>query len=267
MNSLTLTHRERSLRRRSWRWSLAIHVTALASLYLVCQLWLPVSAPQEKRQFSATYSPHLDEEPLVARFEVVEPNWLEQQAEEFAATGVDVNDPRWNEVLAEPLKQTQNVVSNERDEQGSSLLSETLMRQIAETSQRSSDENFDSLDQLSNRLSNVSSEAGVDEVSGTVTRLIGVEKRETKPKEGVGGDFDFSSGEVHDCRKELDKDGNPRYIVVMIDAAGRTQESEINETDGAQLHRTMQIVKSNPLLERVYRNVVMSLMDKLLKDK
>jgi hypothetical protein len=113
------------------------------------------------------------------------------------------------------------------------------------------------------RLSKVSSEESIDELSGTISRLVGTGPRETRPKEYVEGPFDYSSGQPHDCKK-LEVDGQTRYVMVMIDKSGQTTEVEMSEAEGEQLYQTMQLIKSNPLLERVYRGVVMGIMDKLL---
>jgi hypothetical protein len=42
-------------------------------------------------------------------------------------------------------------------------------------------------------------------------------------------------------------------------------ESEMTAAEGESAYKTFELIKSNPLLERVYRGVVMSLLDKVLK--
>ena len=40
-------------------------------------------------------------------------------------------------------------------------------------------------------------------------------------------------------------------------------DQELGIEEGEQLYRTFQLIKKNPLLEKVYRQVVMGLLDKL----
>jgi hypothetical protein len=59
--------------------------------------------------------------------------------------------------------------------------------------------------------------------------------------------------------------GGFSYVATLLDAEGRTLDSELTEAEGEQLFRTFELMKANPLLARVYRGVVMGLLDKLLK--
>ena len=51
----------------------------------------------------------------------------------------------------------------------------------------------------------------------------------------------------------------------MLDAHGRTLETPLDAAEGERLFGIFELIKSNPLLERVYRGVVLSLLDKLMK--
>ena len=66
-------------------------------------------------------------------------------------------------------------------------------------------------------------------------------------------------------KREQNDAGEFVYKAILVDSAGRQFASPMSAGDGEQAYRTMQLVKSNPLLEKVYRGVVMSLMDKVLK--
>jgi hypothetical protein len=52
---------------------------------------------------------------------------------------------------------------------------------------------------------------------------------------------------------------------VLIDAAGRTRRSAMDAAEGESAYRTMQLLKSNPLAEMVYRRVAMSLLDNIIQ--
>jgi hypothetical protein len=81
----------------------------------------------------------------------------------------------------------------------------------------------------------------------------------------VAGDFDFDSAQLHDMRREMREDGTFKYTAILLDAEGRTQETEMTATEGESAYKTFELMKQNPLLERLYRGVVMSLLDKVLR--
>jgi hypothetical protein len=204
----------------------------------------------------------VDIEPLEVELADERP-WIARDAEDATYTQVDLNDPRWSDILNEPFRHTQGIEDASTDAAAGVLISSELLRAIEASGRRSDDENLRTLEELSGRLTKVSSEGTIDELSGTIGRLVGTGPRETKPKENVAGEFDPATGQPHDCKK-LEVDGQTRYVMVMIDKAGRTMEIEMSAAEGEQLYQTMQLIKSNPLLERVYRGVVMGVMDKLL---
>lgn len=257
------TQLERRRWRRSWRWSAALHF-GLVTLLVVEALWLPFpfGANAAARPLLLVEQPEVEVEPLEVELADERP-WIARDAEDATHTQVDLNDPRWADILNEPFRHTQGIEDAPTDAAAGVLISAELLRAIEASGRRSDDENLRSLEDLSGRLAKVSSEEAIDELSGTIGRLVGTGPRETKPKEDVQGPFDHSSGQPHDCKK-LEVDGRVKYVMVMIDKAGRTLEVEMSAAEGEQLYQTMQLIKSNPLLERVYRGVVMGIMDKLL---
>ena len=72
---------------------------------------------------------------------------------------------------------------------------------------------------------------------------------------------------MHDITKLTDEQGVVRYVIVMIDAMGVTREVEVDAENGQRLYKTMQLIKSNPLLEKVYRNILMGILDQVLKEQ
>lgn len=261
------TQLERRHWRRSWRWSAVLHV-CLAALLIVEALWLPfpfLGNPVAARPLIVAEQPVLEAEPLEIELRDERP-WIERDAEDPTYTQVDLDDPRWADILDEPFRHQAGIDNASTDAAAGALISTELLRAIEASRRRSDDENQRSLEELSGRLAKVSSEGTIDELSGTIGRLVGTGPRESKPKENVDGPFDHASGQPHDCKK-LEVDGRTRYVMVMIDKAGRTLEVEMSAADGEQLYQTMQLIKSNPLLERVYRGVVMGIMDKLLAPK
>ena len=260
-----LTQLERCRWRASVRWSAALH-GLLVGLLVAQALWIPSlfrSQARDKQVVEAQYE-RVKIEPLEVEVQIDERPWIARDAEDPSYAQIDLSDPRWDEILREPSRHFSAQKQSDADIAAGFLLHEQLTRSIEASAGRSQDENLASLAELSGRLTAVSSEETVDELSGTINRLTGAQQRATQPKQGITGEFDHSTAQPHDCRKEDLEGGKAKYVVVMIDAAGRTQEIEVDEATGEQLYKTMQIVKSNPLLERVYRGVVMSILDKLL---
>ena len=136
---------------------------------------------------------------------------------------------------------------------------------ITAAQQRPIEEQHDRLQELTKRLNSVSTEQSVDELTGRLQQALGTTSRATAPKEKpASGPFDTKTAQLHEVRREEMTDGEFRYLVVLVDAAGRSFETELGPAEGEQLYRTWQLIKKNPLLERVYRGVVMQLLDKLL---
>jgi len=147
------------------------------------------------------------------------------------------------------------------------LAFEQLTKTLSEND-KSEEENLDELDRLTKKLDRFSSEKSVDDMTAKVQKLAGVEGRETKPSDAPPeGAFDFDTAQVHDVTRAKDEKGNWTYEAVMVDAEGRTQNASLDAATGESLHKTMQTVKANPLLEKVYRQMAMPILDNLIKAK
>lgn len=149
---------------------------------------------------------------------------------------------------------------------GGAFVERQVEQAIDDARKQSPDQQLDRLRELSDQLSDVSSDKSLDELSNQFQKWLGTKPRATQPTDKrVEGPFDFQTAQVHDVRRTERDDGTFRYSVVLLDAAGRSLETELTEAEGEQLYRTFELIKQNPLLEKVYRQVVMSLLDKLLE--
>jgi hypothetical protein len=141
-----------------------------------------------------------------------------------------------------------------------------MLDEIAAAQQASTEDRHRRLAQLGQQLENISSAESVDAAAGRLANLLGTGRRATQPAaEPVSGDFDLDSAQLHDVKRTENASGGYDYVAVLLDSAGRTMESSLTEIEGAQLYGTFEIMKANPLLERVYRGVVMALLDKLTR--
>ena len=135
---------------------------------------------------------------------------------------------------------------------------------VDDASQLSPDQQRDRLRQLAGQLNDVATDKSVEQLTGTLQQALGVAPRAVRPAEKpVDGEFDFKTAQLHDVRREPLEGGGFRYVTVLLDAAGRTNETELTAAEGEQLYKTWELIKANPLLEKVYRGIVMQLLDKL----
>lgn len=91
-------------------------------------------------------------------------------------------------------------------------------------------------------------------------------RREVSPDQ-----FDADSAQIDSCERiaKDEKDGGGwRYVATLVDANGNSMKVELPESEGASTWRTMQMLKENPVMNAIYRNAVMPLLDrKLEKEK
>jgi hypothetical protein len=121
------------------------------------------------------------------------------------------------------------------------------------------------LDILSERLTHVADEQSLRALSGTMQAFLGTKPRAAQPpQERPGGDFDFDTAQFHDIRRDPKEPAGFRYLAVLLDAEGRTMEVEVGEQEGQPIYETMQRIKANPLLEQVYRHIVLPLLDQMM---
>lgn len=147
-----------------------------------------------------------------------------------------------------------------------SRLLRDIRRQMEEARKRGDQDNFDRLKQLSADLGRNSTTKTVDEMADFFGGVVG--NRATEPDlKKANLEFDVSTAQMHDIHKSTDEQGSVRYILVMVDAQGVAREVEIDSQNGQQLYKTMQLIKSNPLLEKVYRKILMGILDQVLKDQ
>lgn len=136
---------------------------------------------------------------------------------------------------------------------------------VAEAEMLSPADKLARLDALSERLPQVADERSIQALSGAMNSFLGTQPRATRPaEEAPPGKFDFETAQFHDIQRWPKEPDGFRYVTVLLDAAGRTMEVEVSEQEGQPVYETMQRIKANPLLEQVYRQIVMPLLDQLM---
>lgn len=144
------------------------------------------------------------------------------------------------------------------------IVADRIQAAIKESQQLSTDEQLGRLQELTGQLNQVSSEKSIDVMAGQFQKWLGTKPRASAPAaEPVAGEFEMATAQIHDVRREERAEGGFRYVAILVDAAGRELETEMAEADGESLYRVMGLIKRNPLLERVYRGIVMGVLDKM----
>ena len=255
-------------RRRRWSWRLSRWVHGLA-LGLVAAEWLagiplsPLVPPQqqgEQVKLAAVLEPATSPPPLVTLtgLEDPRPNAAAIAAEEIARQTRE-SAPELARELLDPGAASATA---------SAWLQQRMQEEVAAAEQLPVEDQQQRLAQLGEKLEQISSADSVAAVNHRLNSLFGTSGRATQPAaEPVAGEFDYDTAQLHDVKRTENNSGGYDYTAVLLDAAGRTMESALDEAEGAQLFKTFQIIKSNPLLERVYRGVVMSLFDKLMRQQ
>jgi hypothetical protein len=187
------------------------------------------------------------------------------------ATKVDATivDDQWSDVV--DASKTQGVLPDPTVSDLSSFVQRQIDRSVTDGQQRSQRENENKLSRLSRRLNETSKPEHIDEMADFLGGLLG--QRRTEPvSENLNSKdnpppFDVDTAQFHRVRKEVDAAGKHHYIATMIDAHGITTEIELDAETGPQLYKIMKIIESNPLLDRVYRKIVMGFLDQTLTKK
>ncbi|WP_254510140.1 hypothetical protein [Anatilimnocola floriformis] len=253
---------------RTYVWGRAFLLTLIAAQVLYVAVvppefpLAPAGLPQVAGQ-EGTAEPEAFE---LTPFEKPPGDFLAQDAADIsnleASNEAAKDDPRWQSLTNTELDSR----TSEEFAADKKFLTGRLLESITSADQHSAEENQDRLKEMTGQLNQVATAESVEQVSAHLSKLLSTGARATTPsKEPVPGEFDTETAQLHDVRREMLADGTFKYIAILIDAAGRTQEAELPAAEGESAFKTFELIKQNPLLERVYRGVVMSLLDKMLK--
>ncbi|MDX1946753.1 MAG: hypothetical protein SFU86_15235 [Pirellulaceae bacterium] len=258
--------RQRQQWRRSWRFSTLLHgwLAAACALQLLLAMKMIVPASGEPRQveLSAVQAddPSTPGTPLAdLPIQIHDDATAEQIAEDQISRVAARVDP----ALAEQILTARDASS---EDAAASWVQARVAAEIAAAEALSGDDQLAKLRQLTGTLNRISSPDSVEAVTGRLQTLLGTEHRASQPaSEPVAGEFDLDTAQLHDVKRIDDGSGGHNYVAIMLDSAGRTLETPLDAAEGERLFGIFELIKSNPLLERVYRGVVLSLLDKLLK--
>lgn len=130
---------------------------------------------------------------------------------------------------------------------------------------KSDEEKLSELEKQAAKLQQVASDESVDEIAEKFHAWMNTNSRVGQPAaEPVEGEFEFNTAQIHEVRRETSDDGATVYRAVLVDAAGRTLETEMPPDEGERAYATIEKLKRFPLADKVYRQIAMPLMDKAI---
>ncbi len=136
---------------------------------------------------------------------------------------------------------------------------------IEETRQRTDQQNVDELTRQIQRLDSISSEESVEQLAARFQQWLGAKPRAQRPaEEPVDGEFDVSTAQLYEVQRHGNPDGSWTYTGVLLDAEGRTVETNLDAQQGQRAYEVMQTLEESPLAQQVYRQIAIPLLDKLL---
>ena len=179
--------------------------------------------------------------------------------EQIAALAAQCVDPDITAELLDPARPA-------GDSLAARWVQARVASEIAAAEEASQEDQFRRLERLTGTLNDVASDQSVKEATARLSQLLNTKPRATEPAaEPPPGEFDVNTAQLYDVKRSDNGRGGYDYVAVLLDAEGRTLDSALTEAEGQQLFRTFELMKANPLLAQVYRGVVMSLLDKLLR--
>lgn len=123
------------------------------------------------------------------------------------------------------------------------------------------------LEQMAARLEKISSEERVEQMGSLIRDVLQVPERKLPASEDPPeGSFDHRSAQFDDVRKVEDENGKIVYEADMVDSAGRRMTVPLDAADGEEMFRLFEAMRKYPLLETIYRNLAMSVIDKLMSE-
>lgn len=187
--------------------------------------------------------------------------WAAREARAIrVAYSTETEEPRDAEEKSSPVR----IVSDPADVTRE-MIRQGIDRVAKEAEASSVEENLKRLDQLTDRLTQVSSEASIDAMASAFGALMGTGGYALpSTEEPAAGEFDHDTAQFHDIVRFPREGGGWRYVAMLLDGEGRTVEVEMSEEVAEPAYLAMERIKANPLLNRVYRKMATPVFDQLL---
>lgn len=171
-------------------------------------------------------------------------------------------------------------------EELSAWMRRELAHELQHVEEQPASASVERLEELAGRLQRSSTESRVLAITDRIAQALGTAERPTASDRGdlpraipkpppspageqssvTGEPFDFSRSQFDNVFKQVDDNGQVNYTGILIDPEGRTLEVELEPAEGEELYRLFETIRRFPLLEQVYRKLVMSLLDRMVDE-
>ena len=181
---------------------------------------------------------------------------------------VIIANSEWTDAVNEPsavasASEPDDVTASDTPE-FSALVQQQLGQAQDEASQQTPEEQLAALKLFAAKLTSISSERSVDEISQRLNQVLEIPPAAPDPKPGKPAQLEIETASIIDVREET-KNGKVRYFAMMEDAQRVREDIEVDAATGKQLIQTFALMKQFPLLESIYRKSVMGLLNKTLR--
>lgn len=153
-----------------------------------------------------------------------------------------------------------------KGEQEADMVNRNLSTAMRATEGRSFGENMVELDRREKQLEKYASEKSLDRIAELIPQWTGAEPRAAAPvKNPPPGDFNIDTAQFHDVTRTGTEAEGFRYMATLFDAEGRSMEVEMGAEEGKKMWELMRKMKKNPMMDKIYRGMVLPMMDKAMK--
>jgi len=157
----------------------------------------------------------------------------------------------------------------------SDKVQDQLREMVQESQELTADQNLERLQGLAQRFDDIGSHQTVDELSRKFQQWWGPRPASVpqpadtlQPDSGsTQAEFDSETALIQDVRRRRDERGDWVYEAVLVDSDGTSQNVPLDADEGQRLHQTLKIVKSSPLVQRIYREITMPIMRRMLQQQ
>ena len=132
---------------------------------------------------------------------------------------------------------------------------------IRQASGRPSRETIRDLDRMTRRLETFVSPESLGEITRRLQSEFGPSAAlQVVARDADRAEFDAESAHIQDAYRDTT---TQTYIAVLVDRAGQRLDVPLDDVQGERLAGLMRWMKSHPLVDGIYRNIVMGILDRM----
>ncbi len=148
----------------------------------------------------------------------------------------------------------------------SEQIQQSIDQQIARSETLDDAQKLDELEQNLSRIERIASEESVEEMTSKIAQSLGLDRDQYGAKTATApGEIDLDSAQIQDVSRTKNELGEWEYEAILLDSQGRTSSVPMTSSEGAPMFDTFEKIKQYPMAEGMYRQIIMPLIQKLIK--